>query len=68
MHFISKLTDADGENSETDNWLDFAKDCGYLTEQDHTHLTSKCSEVGENAGVYDKIPQKIPVINQISDP
>ncbi len=27
-HFISKLTDADGENSETDTWLDFARDCG----------------------------------------
>ena len=26
-HFISKLTDSDGENSETDTWLDFAKDC-----------------------------------------
>ena len=25
-HFISKLTDSDGENSETDTWLDFAKD------------------------------------------
>ncbi len=23
-HFISKLTDADGENSETSTWLDFA--------------------------------------------
>ena len=29
-HFVSKLTDSDGENSETDTWLDFAKDCGYL--------------------------------------
>jgi four helix bundle protein len=29
-YFISKLTDADGENSETGTWLDFAKDCGYL--------------------------------------
>ncbi|WP_201300874.1 four helix bundle protein [Sunxiuqinia indica] len=24
-HFIAKLTDSDGENSETDVWLDFAK-------------------------------------------
>ena len=29
-HFISKLTDSAGENSETDTWLDFALDCGYL--------------------------------------
>jgi four helix bundle protein len=27
-HFVSKLTDCDGENSETDTSLDFAKDCG----------------------------------------
>jgi len=30
-HFISKLTDSDGENSETDSSLDFARDCGYLS-------------------------------------
>ncbi|MBU4211508.1 MAG: four helix bundle protein [Verrucomicrobia bacterium] len=26
-HFVSKLTDCDGENSETDSSLDFARDC-----------------------------------------
>jgi len=25
-HFLSKLTDADGENGETETWLDFASD------------------------------------------
>jgi hypothetical protein len=30
----AELTDADGENSETDTWLDFARDCGY-----QSHLT-----------------------------
>jgi four helix bundle protein len=29
-HFISKLTDCDGENSETDSSLDFAKDCQFF--------------------------------------
>lgn len=29
-HFISKLTDADGENSETNVWLDYAFACEYL--------------------------------------
>lgn len=29
-HFVSKLTDCDGENSETDTSLDFARDCGYI--------------------------------------
>ena len=34
-HFISKLTDCDGENSETDTSLDFAKDCGYISTKQH---------------------------------
>ena len=49
-HFISKLTDSDGENSETDTWLDFAKDCGYLTQSDHKRLTAGCQEVGAMLG------------------
>ena len=27
-HCVSKLTDADGEDSETETWLDFSYDCG----------------------------------------
>ena len=30
-HFSSKLTDADGEQQETQHWVDTALDCGYLT-------------------------------------
>ena len=33
-HFLSKLTDCDGENSETDSSLDFARDAGYITPED----------------------------------
>jgi four helix bundle protein len=36
-HFVSKLTDADGENGETETWLDFAHDCGYLSKNDHAN-------------------------------
>lgn len=32
-HFISKLTDADSEAAETQNWLKFARPCGYLEEE-----------------------------------
>jgi four helix bundle protein len=49
-HFISKLSDADGENSETDTWLDFAHDCAYLSKSDHLGLTEKCHEVGAMLG------------------
>lgn len=55
-HFISKLTDADGENSETNTWLDFAKDCGYLSPEDHGHLTRQAGEVGAMLGTIIKDP------------
>jgi len=45
-HFVSKLTDCDGENSETDTSLDFAKDCCYISTQEHQQLTATCAEIG----------------------
>ena len=44
-HFVSKLTDSDGENSETDSSLDFARDCEYISIDEHRALTSKCAEI-----------------------
>src|ERR1700731_3434951 len=44
-HFVSKLTDADGENGETETWLDFAYDCGYLSKDDHVVFTEKYREI-----------------------
>jgi four helix bundle protein len=49
-HFISKLSDYDGENSETDTWLDYARDCGYLAEDKHAELTGQIIEVGKMLG------------------
>jgi four helix bundle protein len=49
-HFSNKLTDSDGENSETDTWLDFAKDCGYLDAGDHKRLAERCRLVGKMLG------------------
>jgi len=40
----------DGENSETDTWLDFAFDCGYLSAEDHKRLAAECREVGAMLG------------------
>src|ERR1043165_10271104 len=34
-HFVSKLTDCDGENGETDSSLDFAMNCGYISPAKH---------------------------------
>jgi four helix bundle protein len=49
-HFVSKLTDCDGENSETDTSLDFAKDCNYIAVAEHADLTARCAEVGKMIG------------------
>jgi four helix bundle protein len=49
-HFVSKLTDADGENGETETWLDFAHDCGYLPKDDHAALVEKRREIGAMLG------------------
>ena len=49
-HFISKLTDCDGENSETNSSLDFAFDCGYINKDKHIELTEITIEVGKMLG------------------
>jgi len=49
-HFVSKLTDCDGENSETDSSLDFAKQCGYISPEQHHALTGKCAAIGRMLG------------------
>src|SRR6187399_2062958 len=55
-HFVSKLTDCDGENSETDSSLDFAKDSRYITAEQHAELTSLCQEIGKMVGSMIKNP------------
>jgi len=49
-HFLSKLTDCDGETGETDTSLDFAKHCGYISPEEHRDLTARCAEVGRMLG------------------
>jgi four helix bundle protein len=49
-HFVSKLSDCDGENGETDTSLDFAVACGYITAKEHADLTARCTEVGKMLG------------------
>ncbi len=56
-HFVNKLTDCDGENSETDSSLDFARDCGYITDEQHKELTALCAEVGKMLGAMINNPK-----------
>ena len=46
-HFISKLTDSDAENSETNVWLEFAYTSEYISEETYTNLTEKNIEIGK---------------------
>lgn len=45
-HFVAKLTDADGEQQETQHWVGVAVDCGYWTEEVGRSLPEKCEEIG----------------------
>jgi len=46
-HFTSKLTDADGEQLETQHWVETADYCGYLEVKQKELLTRELSEVGK---------------------
>jgi four helix bundle protein len=57
-HFVSKLTDCDGENAETDTSLDFARDCSYITKEEHAELVRLNRAVGRMLGGMIKEPEK----------
>ena len=56
-HFINKLTDCDGENSETDSSLDFSLDCGYINIEKHKELTLQSKEIGRMLGAILNNPE-----------
>ena len=56
-HFVSKLTGCDGENAETDTSLDFARDCGYITTQQHAEMTALNHEIGKMLGAMIQSPE-----------
>ena len=60
-HFVSKLTDADAENSETSTWLDFAFECNYISTEIHTNLSNQGLEVGKLINYMINNPEKFGV-------
>jgi four helix bundle protein len=46
-HFISKLTDAEGEKNETQHWLNVSISCGYLDQQSGEDLIKRYSTIGK---------------------
>ncbi len=49
-HFLSKLTDADGEQQETQHWLETALDCTYTTRETTNKLLDDCQTIGRLLG------------------
>ena len=60
-HFISKLTDGDAENSETQVWLNFALKCQYINLPTFNRLHQLSLEVGNLLGYMMKYPHKFGV-------
>ena len=46
-HFISKLTDADGEQMETQHWIETANECEYLLADEKDELIRKYEAIGK---------------------
>ncbi len=60
-HFISKLTDSDAENSETQTWLQFSLACNYIEEKIVNKLINQSEEVGKLINYMILNPEKFGV-------
>lgn len=49
-HFMSKLTDSDGELQETGHWIDTALACEYLTADNYQDISTRLESVGRKIG------------------
>ena len=59
--FINKLTDADGEASETTVWLDFSLDHQYISSEIHHYFREKYDETGKMLGGMMNHPEKFTI-------
>ncbi|MGJ8593672.1 MAG: four helix bundle protein [Aquaticitalea sp.] len=57
-HFVSKLTDSDAENSETQTWLEFALHCTYINQEIFDKLTTESLEIGKLINYMIQNPDK----------
>ena len=57
-NFTSKISDADGEASESVVWVNFAYDCKYINEEIKEKLLIKYEEVGKMLGGMANNPEK----------
>ena len=57
-HFVSKLTDADGEQAETQHWIDTAIACSYIDAHTKEELMATCLQIGRMLGKMIASPEK----------
>ena len=57
-HFVSKISDSDMENTETQVWLDFALACSYISEEVYNDYNSRSEEIGKLLNHMIKNPEK----------
>jgi four helix bundle protein len=50
LHFVSKLSDSDGEQAETQHWIQTAFDCDYLSDETCFRMLEACREIGRMLG------------------
>ncbi len=60
--FASKMADSDAEAAETQVWLDFSLDCGYMTQKRHDELIRGYEEVGRMLGAMISHPEKLGIL------
>lgn len=46
-HFVSKLTDADAEQFETQHWIEVAFDCNLVSEEEKTTVLVLCRSLNQ---------------------
>ena len=57
-HFVSKATDADMENTETQVWLDFALNCKYISKETYDKFINQSEEIGRLLNHMIENPEK----------
>ena len=57
-HFVSKVSDGDMENSESQVWIDFSLSCKYISKDLHNSLIEKSEEIGKLLTHMIKYPEK----------
>ena len=57
-HFVSKLSDADAEQTETQHWIETSLACHCLSQAERDAMIAQCEEIGRKLGKMMAEPEK----------